>query len=32
VTNRLGGKAVEQIGSSGQPLGPVESGKEGLKQ
>jgi hypothetical protein len=32
VTNRLGGKAVEQIGSSGQPLGSVESEKGGLEQ
>jgi hypothetical protein len=30
--NHLGGKVDEQIGSSGQPLGPVESGKGGLEQ
>jgi hypothetical protein len=32
VRKRLGGEAVEQIGSSGQPLGPVASGKGGLEQ
>ena len=28
VRNRLGGEAVEQIGSSGQPLGLVAGGRE----